>query len=43
MLNRDEKLKVNPGYDGVYGELVFDEKKEEKTIKKSEQRRLSDF
>ena len=43
MLNREEKIKINPGYDGVYGEPIFEEKQKAKRIKKSGQKQLSSF
>ncbi|MBI2663072.1 DNA helicase UvrD [Candidatus Woesearchaeota archaeon] len=38
ILNREDKLKINPGYDGEYGEIVLEEsgiinKKEQKTLR----------
>jgi len=43
MLNREGKIKVNPGYDGNYGEIIHYEKQESKRIKKSGQKQLLDF
>ena len=42
ILNRDGKIKINPGYDGVYGEPIFEEKQEIKKTK-LDQKQLLDF
>jgi len=42
MLNRQEKIEIIPGYDGVYGEAVFNGDKKER-IRKSGQKQLLDF
>ena len=36
--NREGKVKIKPGYDGVYGQPVFDKKVEEKIIERKEDR-----
>ncbi len=49
MKNRQGKVKIIPGYDGVYGQPVFEEEtfrrfeKEQKNIKTPSQKTLSDF
>jgi len=41
---REEKVRVTPGYDGVYGQLViFEGKGEEKPSEKVMQRNITDF
>ena len=43
--NRNQKIPFKPGYDGVYGIPIFDEKeiKEEKTLPKIKQYGLDEF
>jgi uncharacterized protein (TIGR00375 family) len=41
---REEKARVIPGYDGVYGQLViFDEKQDDTALQKPKQKSMADF
>ena len=41
---REEKSHVIPGYDGVYGQLIiFEEKQENSTVVMPKQKRIADF